>query len=70
MSYHILLHDRMPVILAPEIFDLWLDPQERRVEKLFDLIGSTAFCMLAMYPVSKYVNKAENDGERCIEPVN
>ena len=25
------LHDRMPVILEPENFDLWLNPQEQRV---------------------------------------
>lgn len=64
-----ILHDRMPVILEQDNFHLWLDPQEKRVEKLHGLMGSTAVGILAMYPVSKCVNKAGNEGEGCIEPV-
>lgn len=54
----VVLHDRMPVIMGPENFDLWLDQKKRRVEKLHDLIGSTMLGTLAIYRVSKYVNKA------------
>jgi putative SOS response-associated peptidase YedK len=28
------LHNRMPVILEPENFNLWLDPQEQKIEHL------------------------------------
>ena len=62
------LHDRMPVILGPEDFDLWLDPGEQRVERLRELLGPAAPGVLNMVPVSPYVNKATNEGERCIEP--
>jgi putative SOS response-associated peptidase YedK len=62
------LHDRMPVILEPEDFDLWLDPGEQRVERLRELLGPAAPGVLNMVPVSPYVNKATNEGERCIEP--
>jgi putative SOS response-associated peptidase YedK len=62
------LHDRMPVILEPEDFDLWLDPGEQRVERLRGLLEPVAPGVLAMYTVSPYVNKATNEGEKCIEP--
>jgi putative SOS response-associated peptidase YedK len=63
------LHDRMPVILEPEVFDLWLDPGEQRVDRLKELLGPAGSEALTMYPVSNYVNKATNEGEKCVEPV-
>lgn len=63
------LHDRMPVILEKEDFDLWLDPDEGRIEQLRALLHPAATGVLSMYPVSEYVNKAANQGEKCIEPV-
>jgi putative SOS response-associated peptidase YedK len=62
------LHDRMPVILEPEDFYLWLDRGEQRVERLRELLEPAAPGVLNMVPVSPYVNKATNEGERCIEP--
>lgn len=62
------LHDRMPVILEPEDFNIWLDPQEQKIEHLRNLLHPAAAGILSMYPVSKYVNKAGNEGEKCIEP--
>lgn len=62
------LHNRMPVILKPENFDLWLDPEEHRVEPLRALLLPSAAEILAMYPVSRYVNKAANEGAQCLEP--
>jgi putative SOS response-associated peptidase YedK len=63
------LHDRMPVILEPEDFNLWLDPQEQKVQRLRNLLHPAPAGILAMYPVSKYVNKAGNEGEKCVEPI-
>jgi putative SOS response-associated peptidase YedK len=63
------LHDRMPVILEPEFFDLWLDPEEHRVERLRELLQPAGPGVLSMYPVSKLVNKASNEEEKCIEQV-
>jgi putative SOS response-associated peptidase YedK len=63
------LHDRIPVLLEPEVFDLWLDTQERNIELLRGLLQPAAPGALAMYPVSRYVNKAGNEGARCIEPM-
>lgn len=63
------LHDRMPVILESENFDLWLNPQERQIEHLRDLLQSAELGIITMYPVTRYVNKAGNEGARCIEPL-
>jgi putative SOS response-associated peptidase YedK len=62
------LHERMPVILEPEEFDSWLDPEEKRVERLRELLQPAAPGVLEMHPVSTYVNKAGNEGEKCLEP--
>ena len=62
------LHDRMPVILEPEDFDLWLDPREKRVDRLRALLGPAAPGVLGMVAVTPYVNKATNEGEKCLEP--
>lgn len=63
------LHNRMPVILEPEDFNLWLDSQEQNVEQLRDLLHRAAPGKLSMHPVSKYVNEAGKEGEKCIEPI-
>lgn len=63
------LHDRMPVILEPEDFDHWLDPEEHRVERLRELLQPAAPGVLTMYPVSTFVNKATNEEAKCIEPL-
>jgi putative SOS response-associated peptidase YedK len=59
----------MPVILDPSDFDLWLDPEEKGVDRLKPLLHPIDPGTLTMYPVSTYVNKATNEGMRCIEPV-
>jgi len=62
------IHDRMPVILEPGDFDLWLDPQEHLVEKLQTLLRPAADGRLILEPVSSYVNNPRNEGEKCLEP--
>ncbi|MBN2429044.1 MAG: SOS response-associated peptidase [Deltaproteobacteria bacterium] len=61
------LHDRMPVILEPENFDLWLDPEENRQDKLQVLLKPADDGLLSLRPVSKYVNSPSNEGEKCVE---
>lgn len=62
------VHNRMPVILKPEDFDLWLDRHAPlpAVESLFKPYPQAE---MHLTPVSKYVNNARNDGPRCIEPL-
>ncbi len=64
-----LLHDRMPVILEPESFGLWLDPAENRPEKLQPLLKPAADGVLYLRPVSRYVNSPANEEEKCVEEV-
>jgi putative SOS response-associated peptidase YedK len=63
------LHNRMPAILQPDDFDLWLDPKVQQVERLRPLLKPAASGILAIYPVSSYVNKATHEGAECLEPV-
>lgn len=62
------VHDRMPVILTGTDRDVWLD-RKSSAENLEDLLRSASGDGLIAYPVSTYVNRPENEGERCVEPV-
>src|ERR1051325_9539173 len=61
------LHNRMPVILPPEAFDLWLDHRNVDAEKAASLIAPAREDLLEAYPVSQEVNRAANDSVALIE---
>lgn len=63
------LHDRMPVILAREDFDLWLDPKVQDAARLQPLLVPLAGDDLELVRVSKTVNSPANDLPDCIEPL-
>lgn len=63
------LHDRMPVILQPEAFDLWLDTRNVDAEAASTLIAPAREGLLQIHPVSEAVNRAVNDSAALIEPV-
>lgn len=63
------LHDRMPVILAREDFDLWLDPKVQDAARLQPLLVPLAGDDLELVRVSKMVNSPANDLPDCIEPL-
>lgn len=63
------LHDRMPVILAREDFDLWLDPKVQDAARLQPLLVPLAGDDLEFVRVSKLVNSPANDLPNCIEPL-
>ncbi len=62
------IHERMPAILEPEYFAVWLDPQFKQTHVLQDILRATE-PELEVYAVSGYVSSTRNDGERCIERV-
>ena len=62
------IHDRMPVILAPESYDLWLASDLEGLDSLRDLFNPWPDLDMKSYPVSPYVNNTEHEGPRCIEP--
>jgi putative SOS response-associated peptidase YedK len=64
------LHNRMPAILPPEAFDLWLDHRNVDAEAAAALITPAPDDLLEVYPVSDAVNKAVNDSAGMIERVD
>lgn len=63
------VHDRMPVILHPQDYDLWLDPQMQQTDRLQPLLQPYAAAAMKSYPVSAKVNNPRNDAADCIQPV-
>ncbi len=61
------LHDRMPVIIAPQAFTAWLDPQADPAA-LLELLQPYPPQEMTAYPVSRAVNKPTNDRPEIIEP--
>lgn len=64
------IHNRMPVILKPKAFDLWLDRKNRDVRSLQDLIQSKIHTELKAVPVSKQVNSVRVNRPGNIKPVD
>lgn len=62
------VHDRMPVILHPVDWDLWLDPRIERVEPLRALFRSDPARLWTIRPVSRRVNNPRNDDSALLEP--
>ena len=66
------LHNRMPVIIAPEDYAMWLgsggedSPQE--LGQLRHLLRPYPADQMAAYPISTFVNNTRNEGPQCIEP--
>ncbi|HEX6822556.1 MAG TPA: SOS response-associated peptidase [Candidatus Sulfotelmatobacter sp.] len=63
------VHDRMPVILHRDDYDLWRDPGMTTVEALSDLLKPYDAGMMRMFPVSSRVNQVQNDDAECAKPV-
>jgi putative SOS response-associated peptidase YedK len=60
-------HDRMPVIIKPEDYDGWLDPNVRGDELLTALLRPYPDGEMDAYAVSPLVNSPSNDSPRCVE---
>ena len=63
------VHHRMPVILPPETYDLWLDPAVREAEQLLSVLVPYPTEDMEAYPVSRRVNNPSNDEPGCVESV-
>ncbi len=64
------VHDRMPVILAEQDYDLWLDPMMKEPKLLKPLLRGYPAPEMIGYPVSGRVNKSDSDGPDLIQPVD
>lgn len=63
------IHERMPAIIAPAHYDLWLDPRITDKDEIMRYLNSAPSSSLKFYPISPWVNSPEHDDERCIQPV-
>jgi putative SOS response-associated peptidase YedK len=59
------VHDRMPVVLDPDGYDLWLDPGMTKAEAVSDLLTPCDARLMRCYPVSTRINHVANDDEEC-----
>jgi putative SOS response-associated peptidase YedK len=63
------IHDRMPVILDHESYDLWLDPGLQDVAAISELLKPYDARLMRSYPISSRINHVANDDEECSRPV-
>lgn len=63
------IHNRMPVILAKEDFDLWLDPGAQHPGEVQPLLRPFTSDKMTFYPVSTHVNNPRNEDPTCIAPL-
>ena len=63
------IHDRMPVIIKPEHYSTWLDPQLTDTAKILPLIEPYPSDRMEAYPISTRVNSPKNEGPVILERV-
>ena len=61
------VHDRMPVVIPPEAYGDWLDPDSDDVAPLQGLLCPPADDLLQSFPVSQRVNSVRNDDAALID---
>lgn len=59
------IHSRMPVILSPADYDLWLDPGMTNVAAALDMLKPHDASVMNRFPVSTRVNAVANDDAEC-----
>jgi putative SOS response-associated peptidase YedK len=60
---------RMPVILEPDGYGLWLDPGMRDVTAASELLKPLDARLIRCFPASTRINHVANDDEECSAPV-
>jgi putative SOS response-associated peptidase YedK len=60
-------YDRMPVVLAPEEYDVWLDVDVRNADARKELLRLFPSLEMIAYPVSTQVNSSQNQGSDLIK---
>jgi putative SOS response-associated peptidase YedK len=64
------IHDRMPVILRPDAYDRWLDPEFEGSEQLESLLRPYPEEQVIAYPVSSKVGNVRNQGPELASAVD
>jgi putative SOS response-associated peptidase YedK len=63
------LHNRMPVMLARELEDAWLDSALTQAQDVLDVLSRSTGLELDAYPVSRMVNRPSIDSQALIQRV-
>ena len=63
------VHNRMPVILEVDAYDLWLDPGMPDVSAVSEMLKPYDARQMRCYPVSTRINSVSNDDEECSRAV-
>ena len=63
------LHNRMPVIVSPEKYALWLDPDVNDFEAIRDILKPYDANLMRRYPVSMKLNNSRIDDAEPASPV-
>lgn len=62
------IHNRMPVILSPDVEALWLDPSVTEPAEVMSLLRPYDSALMEAYAVSELVNSVRNDRPELIIP--
>lgn len=63
------VHERMPVILPPDAYSAWLDPEIQEPEKIRELLAPFPPEEMELHLVSQRVNSPKNDDSKCMTRV-
>ena len=64
------IHERLPAIIAPAHYELWLDSRITDKQEIMRYLTSAPSSQLTAYPVSTWVNSPKNNDERCVQPAH
>jgi putative SOS response-associated peptidase YedK len=64
------IHNRMPAILSPDSYQVWLNVEEQKPEILSPLLTPYPSSGMSAYPVTKIVNAPQNETPDCIKPAS
>jgi putative SOS response-associated peptidase YedK len=63
------IHDRMPIILQPENFDSWLDPDTQTADLIKPLLSNLPQGQMDCFAVSRTLNNPRNDNPELIKAI-
>ena len=63
------IHDRMPVILSPDFYNVWMNGKETSTSNLKSLLVPYPSDRMKSYPISTLINSPKNDHSDLILPL-
>ncbi|MGI8933918.1 MAG: SOS response-associated peptidase [Phormidesmis sp.] len=64
------IHNRMPVIVHPQDYETWLDPELQAGRHLQAVLRPYEAEAMRLYPVSTTVNNPRHETPECVEPLS